>query len=185
MFLQAGMSTAEIMKSYGLSSHQACTAKKMQGFFVKNYMKNQMVIDRENFNQFVCYPLATKVFAKNFKWRPLAQSIYDDLIQKAVTRLFELSGKIREMANRKVPQNYASFRIAHNAMLAFLKTRELQNRWCTSFEDEADPILRDGKKVRGPEWGGCMFEIERERSSLPKTSSCRFVWKSGACLYRV
>jgi hypothetical protein len=38
-------------------------------------------------------------------------------------------------------------------MLAFLKTWERQNKWCTSFEDEADPILRDRKKVWSPDWG--------------------------------
>jgi hypothetical protein len=79
---------------------------------------------------------------KNFKRNPLAQSLYPDLIQEAVTRLFELSGKTKEMANGKYSERYAGFWIAHNAMLAFLKTWEHQNKWCTSFEDEADPILR-------------------------------------------
>jgi hypothetical protein len=105
----------------------------MKGFFVKSYMKKQIVIDRENFNSAVVYPLAKKVFAKNFKRNPLAQSLYDDMLQEAVTRLFELSGKTKEMANRKYSQNYAGFWIAHNAMLAFLKSWERQNKWCTSF----------------------------------------------------
>jgi len=35
----------------------------MKGFFVENYMKNQIVIDRENFNSAVVYPLAKKIFA--------------------------------------------------------------------------------------------------------------------------
>jgi hypothetical protein len=51
------------------------------------------------------------------------------MIQEAVTRLFELSGKTKEMANRKYSENYASFWVAHNAMLAFLKTWERQNKW--------------------------------------------------------
>jgi len=83
--------------------------------------------------------LAKKVFAKNFKWNPLAQSIYDDMIQEAVTRLFELSGKTKEMANGKYSENYASFWIAHNAMLAFLKTWERQNKWCTVGDTEGGP----------------------------------------------
>jgi hypothetical protein len=151
VFLQPGMSTEEIKKTYGLSSDQAYKAK-VKGFFVKNYSKKQIVIDRENFNSAVCYPLAKKVFAKNFKWNPLAQSIYDDMIQEAVTRLFELSGKTKEMANGKYSENYASFWVAHNAMLAFLKTWERQNKWCLSFQDEANPLM-NGKRYYSPDWG--------------------------------
>ena len=152
VFFQPGMSTEEIKKTYGLSSEQAYNAR-IKGFFVKNYSKKQIVIDRENFNSGVVYPLAKKVFGKNFSWNALAQSIYDDMIQEAVTRLFELSGKTKEMANSKYSENYASFWVAHNAMLSFLKTWERQNKWCTSFENEADPILKDRKKVWSPEWG--------------------------------
>ena len=151
VFLQPGMSTADVMKTYGLSSKQAYKAR-VQGFFVKNYMKKQIVIDRENFNSAVCYPLAKKVFAKNFKRNPLAQTLYDDMVQEAVTRLFELSGKTKEMANGKYSENYASFWIAHNAMLAFLKTWERQNKWCLSFEDEAHPLM-NGKRYYSPDWG--------------------------------
>ncbi len=152
VFLQPGMSTAEVMKTYGLSSDRAYAAR-IKGFFVKNYSKKQIVIDRENFNQAVCYPLAKKVFGKNFKRNALAQSLYDDMIQEGVTRLFELSGKVKERANGKYSENYANFWVAHNAMLAFLKSWEKQNKWCTSFEDEASPILRDRKKAWSPEWG--------------------------------
>ena len=152
VFLQPGMSTAEVMKTYGLSSDQAYKAR-VKGFFVKNYSKKQIVIDRENFNSAVVYPLAKKVFGKNFSRNPLAQSIYDDMIQEAVTRLFELSGKVKERANGKYSENYANFWVAHNAMLAFLKTWERQNKWCTSFEELADPILRDRKKIWNPECG--------------------------------
>ena len=152
VFLQPGMSTEEIKKTYGLSSDQAYKAR-VKGFFVKNYSKKQIIIDRENFNSAVVYPLAKKVFGKNFKWNPLAQSIYDDMLQEAVTRLFELSGKTKEMANGKYSENCANFWIAHNAMLAFLKTWERQNKWCLSFQDEADPILKGGKRAWSPEWG--------------------------------
>jgi hypothetical protein len=152
VFLQPGMSTAEVMKMYGLNSKQAYDART-RGFYVKNYSKKQIVIDRENFNSAVVYPLAKKVFGKNFSKNPLAQSLYDDMIQEGVTRLFELSGKVKERANRKYSENYANFWVAHNAMLAFLKSWEKQNKWCTSFEDEASPILRDRKKAWSPEWG--------------------------------
>src|SRR4030042_6792797 len=126
VFLQPGMTSEEVKKTYGLSSDQAYAAR-VKGFFVKNYSKKQIVIDRENFNSAVVYPLAKTVFAKNFKWNPLAHSIYDDMIQEAVTRLFELSGKTKEMANGKYSENYANFWIAQHAMLAFLKHWERKN----------------------------------------------------------
>jgi len=151
VFLQPGLSTAEVMKTYGLSSDQAYKART-KGFYVKNYSKKQVVIDRENFNSAVVYPLAKKVFGKNFSKNPLAQSIYDDMIQEAVTRLFELSGKVKEGANGKHSENYANFWVAHNAMLAFLKTWERQNKWCTSFEDLANPI-REGRRLYSPDFG--------------------------------
>jgi hypothetical protein len=151
VFLQPGMSTAEVMKMYGLNSKQAYDAR-VRGFYVKNYSKKQIVIDRENFNTAVCYPLAKTVFAKNFKRNALAQSLYPDMIQEAVTRLFELSGRTKEMANGKYSEKYAGFWIAHNAMLAFLKTWERQNKWCISFEDEANP-LREGRRFWSPDFG--------------------------------
>ena len=74
------------------------------------------------------------------------------MIQEAVTRLFELSGKTKEMANGKYSENYASFWVAHNAMLAFLKTWDRQDKWCTSFEELASPI-REGKRLYSPDFG--------------------------------
>ena len=123
VFLQPGMTTEEVKKTYGLSSDQAYAAR-VKGFFVRNYSKKPIVIDRGNFNSAVCYPLAKTVFAKNCKRNPLAQSLYDDRVQEAVTRLFELSGKTKEMANGKYSENYAGFWIDHNAMLAFLNPSE-------------------------------------------------------------
>jgi hypothetical protein len=57
VFLQPGMSTEEVKKTYGLSSDRAYAAR-VKGFFVKNYSKKQIVIDRENFNSAVVYPQA-------------------------------------------------------------------------------------------------------------------------------
>jgi hypothetical protein len=114
-------------ETYGFSPEQAYKAR-VKGFFLKNYSKKQMVIDRGNFNQAICYPLAKRVYAKNFKRNPLARSLYDDMVQEAVTGLFELSGKTKEMANGKYSENYASFWIAHNAMPAFLKTWKRQSK---------------------------------------------------------
>ncbi len=151
VFLQPGISSDEIMKTYGLSSDQAYKAR-VKGFFVKNYSKKQIVIDPENFDPVVSYPLAKKVFGKNFSKYPLAQSIRDDLIQEAVTRMYELSGKVKENANEKYGIGHGYFWVAHNAMLAFLKTWERQNKWCTSFEGLAEPI-REGKRLYSPDFG--------------------------------
>jgi hypothetical protein len=65
VFVQPGMSTHEIMKTYDLSSEQAYKAR-VKGFFVKNYSKKQIVIDRENFNQAICYPLAKEGIWEKF-----------------------------------------------------------------------------------------------------------------------
>jgi hypothetical protein len=71
VFLQRIMSTQQIMKTYRLSSDQAYR-ERVKGLFVKIYSKIQIVIDKENFNSAVVYPLAKRVFAKNFKRSPLA-----------------------------------------------------------------------------------------------------------------
>jgi hypothetical protein len=45
-------------------------------------------------------------------------------------------------------QQYSGF----DAILAFLKTWERQNKWCTSFEELANPI-REGKRLYSPDFG--------------------------------
>ena len=65
VFLQPGMSTDEIKKTYGLSSDQAYKAR-MKGFFIKNYMKKQIIIDPENFDPVVSYPLAKESLREEF-----------------------------------------------------------------------------------------------------------------------
>ena len=53
-----------------------------------------MIIDRENFNPAAAYNLAGKVFWRNFAYKyKVAMDIKEDMVQEAVTRLFELSGK--------------------------------------------------------------------------------------------
>ncbi len=99
-----------------------------QGFFVKNYSKKQIIIDPENFDPAVSYSTAKRVYWKNFSLNKVAQSIKDDLIQEAVTRMYELSGKVKERANEKYGIGYAYFYVAHNAMLAFLKSWQRHTR---------------------------------------------------------
>ena len=69
VFLQPGMSTAEVMEMYGLSSNQAYEAR-IRGFYVKNYSKKQIVIDRENFNSAVVYPLGQEGLWEKFQKEP-------------------------------------------------------------------------------------------------------------------
>jgi len=47
VFLEPGMSTAEVMKTYGLSSDQAYKAR-VKGFFVKNYSKSRSSLTGRN-----------------------------------------------------------------------------------------------------------------------------------------
>ena len=137
VFIPSEMTTREIKERYGLSSKRAREVLK-QGFFVKNYSKKQIIIDPENFDPAVSYSTAKRVYFKNFAWRPLAQSIKEDLIQEAVTRMFELSGKVKERANGKYGIGYGYFWVAHNAMLSYFKTwkRQMRFRVFGDIEDE-------------------------------------------------
>ncbi len=131
------MTTQEIKQEYALNSRRAAEAKR-KGFFVKNYSRKQIIIDAENFDPAISYSTAKRVYWKNFKWSPLAQSIKEDLIQEAVTRMYELSGKVKERANGKYGIGYGYFWVAHNSMLSYLKTwkRQMRFRVFGDIEDE-------------------------------------------------
>ena len=133
------MTKREIKEKYGLSTKRATQALK-QGFFVKNYSKRQVIIDPTNFDPAVSYSTAKRVYFKNFSWRPLAQSIKEDLIQEAVMRMFELSGKVKEGANGKYSVGYGYFWVAHNAMIAYLATWKKQMGYQLSGDIEDEMI---------------------------------------------
>jgi len=122
------MTSKEIQEKYGLPSARAYVARR-KGFFVKNYSKKQVIIDPENFDPSISYSTAKRVFWKNFAWNNVAASIKDDLIQEAVTRMYELSGKVKERSNEKYGIGYGFFWVAHNAMLSYLKTWRKGQRW--------------------------------------------------------
>jgi len=63
------------------------------------------------------------------------------MVQEAVTRLFELSGK--KSTTKRYSDNYARFWIAHNAMLAFIKTWLKQIRYQTIWNDAIELIRCD------------------------------------------
>jgi len=133
------MTKTEIKEKYGLSTKRAREAMA-KGFFVKNYSKRQVIIDPENFDPAISYSTAKRVYFKKFSWRPLAQSIKEDLIQEAVTRMYELSGKVKEGANGKYSVGYGYFWVAHNAMIAYLATRQKQMGWRV-FGDIEDQVM--------------------------------------------
>jgi hypothetical protein len=137
IFIPPEMTKKEIKEKYGLSTTRARIVKK-QGFFVKNYSKKQIICDPENFQPALSYNTAWKVFWKNFSKSSVAMSIRDDLVQEAVTRMYELSGKVKERANGKYGIGYGFMWVAHNAMLSYLKTwcRQNRGRVYEDIEDE-------------------------------------------------
>jgi hypothetical protein len=139
IFIPPEMTPIEIKEKYGLSSKRAREALK-QGFFVKNYSKKQIIIDPDNFDAAISYSTAKRVYFKNFSWRPLAQSIKEDLIQEAVTRMYELSGKVKEGANAKYGMGYGYFWVAHNAMLSYFVAWQREMRWRV-FGDIEDELM--------------------------------------------
>jgi hypothetical protein len=140
IFISPEMTTKEIKGKYGLSARRAGEAVK-KGFFVKNYSKKQIIIDPENFDPAISYSTAKRVYWKNFSWIPIAQTIKEDLIQEGVTRMYELSGKVKEGANGKYSVGYGYFWVCHNAMLSYLKTWKRQTRWRVFGDIEDEMVL--------------------------------------------
>jgi hypothetical protein len=145
------LTVKELTKQYGISEGCARNALK-RGWFTKNYMRKQVVIDRENFRPEICYSIAKQVFYKNFRWNPVAQSIKEDLIQEAVSLMFMQSGKIKEGANEKYNARYGLWWTAHNGMLAYLKTWERQMKYSEVVQDFLYPMLKQ-RRVYSPEHG--------------------------------
>jgi len=102
-------------------------------------MKKQIIIDRENFNPAIAYNLAKKVYYKNFAHKyTIAPELKLDLLQEATARLWELSGV--KSTTEKYDDNYCKFWVAHNAMLAFIKTWEKQVRYKQIWKNAEDVI---------------------------------------------
>ena len=127
VFIPSEMSIETIQEKYGLSRNRANQVRK-QGFFVKNYSRKQIIIDADSFDPAASYNVAWKVFWKNFSWIPIATTIKDDLVQEAVTRMYELIGKVKDRANEKYGIGYGFFWVAHNAMLSYLKSWQRHTR---------------------------------------------------------
>jgi hypothetical protein len=93
VYIPQNMTTKEIMKKYNISESSASTTRK-RGWFVKNYGRNQVIIDCDNFNPKLSYSIAKQVFWKRFRKNPVAVKIKDNLIQEAVSLMFMQSGKV-------------------------------------------------------------------------------------------
>ena len=153
VYVDTSLTIAEIKRKYNLPASTAEGAKK-KGFYVKNYRGRQVMIDRSQFD----YPLAKKtaerVFYKNFYRDDVAWSIREDMIQEAVVRMFELSGK--PQTNPKYTKNYQRMWIASNAMRAYLKTWIRQMSYAAvdePFDPEIDPIQRGLKRCYSLDFG--------------------------------
>ena len=119
VFIERGLTNAEIAEKYGVPRERAYRVRQ-KGFFVRNYARKQVLIDPESFDPAISYSTAKRVYWKNFSRNNVAQSIKEDLIQEAVTQMFEKSGLVKERAKGKYSLGYQYFWVAHNAMLSFL-----------------------------------------------------------------
>ncbi|MCK9390115.1 MAG: hypothetical protein M0Q01_00940 [Syntrophales bacterium] len=156
VFIPQGMSVNEITEKYGISRSSARTSFK-RGWFIKNYARNQIIIDREHFNPALCYSIAKQVYWKRFRKNPVAESIKDDLIQEAVSLMFMQSGKVKAGANEKYNERYGFWWTAFNGMLAYLDKWVRQTQWDVELSDEIHPMMMNGNRRWSPEygWGYC------------------------------
>jgi hypothetical protein len=146
------MSAKEIIAKYGVS--QTCAfASRKRGWLIKNYSRNQVIIDREHFNPAVCYSIAKQVYWKKFRRNPVAVSIKEDLIQEAVSLMFMQSGKIKEGANEKYNAVYGFWWCAFNAMLTYMNKWINQTKYDVELQDEIHPMMSYGNRRWSPEYG--------------------------------
>ena len=126
-----GMKIKEVQDAYGIAYGRARRALQ-QGYYIRNYEFEEIVIDRDLFDPAYAYNLSYSVFWRNVKNgiynREHAMQIMDDLIAESVKRLFELSGRIPEKATDEFNESYQMCYVAHNAMLSYLSKFERRNK---------------------------------------------------------
>jgi len=152
VYIPQNMTTKEIMKKYNISESSAFTTRK-RGWFVKNYGRNQVIIDRDNFNPKLSYSIAKQVFWKRFRKNPVAVEIKEDMIQEAVSLMFMQSGKVKEGANEKYNCRYGYWWVAYNAMMVYLNKWIRQTQDNVELQDDYHPMMSRGNKVWIPEYG--------------------------------
>lgn len=143
VFIPQNMTVREIQEKYEISKSSASNTQK-RGWFIKNYARNQVIIDREHFKPLLAYRIANKVFFKNFSRNPIAVNIKTDLIQEAVSLMFQQSGKIKEDATEKYSSWYGYWWCAHNAMLSYIKKWINKTQCECELQDEIHPMMFHG-----------------------------------------
>lgn len=152
VFVPSDMNIKDIMEKYGVAETTARNAIK-KGWLVKNYSRNQVIIDRENFNPEISYSIAKQVFWKRFRKNPIALNIKEDMIQQAVALMFMQSGKVKEGANEKYNDKYGYWWVAHNAMITYLNTWIRQTKYDCVLQDDIHPYMTYGNRYWSPEYG--------------------------------
>jgi hypothetical protein len=143
VFIPQNMTVRKIQEKYEISKSSASNTQK-RGWFIKNYARNQVIIDREHFQPLLAYSIANKVFFKNFSRNPIAVNIKTDLIQEAVSLMFQQSGKIKEDATEKYSSWYGYWWCAHNAMLSYIKKWINKTQCECELQDEIHPMMFHG-----------------------------------------
>ncbi len=152
VMVPSDMSVKDIRQKFGVSPSCAHAAIK-RGWFIKNYGRNQIIIDREHFNPKISYSIAKQVFWKKFRRHPIAISIKEDMIQEAVSLMFMQSGKIKAGATEKYNDRYGYWWCAYNAMLAYLTKWIRQTQYEVELQDELHPMMFYGNRRYSPEHG--------------------------------
>jgi hypothetical protein len=146
VFVPQNMTTKEIIEKYSISSSSANVTRK-RGWFIKNYSRNQIIIDRSNFDPKLSYSIAKQVFWKRFRKNPVAVEIKDDLIQEAVSLMFMQSGKVKEGANERY------WWVAYNAMMTYLKKWINKTQCECELKEDLHPMMFHGNRRWSPEYG--------------------------------
>ena len=146
------LSFKEIMGKFEFSKTTAFNAKK-RGWFIKNYSRNQIIIDRNHFNLELCYSIAKQVFWKRFRNNPVAMSIRDDLLQEGVYLQFIQSGKIKAGANERYNERYGFWWAAYNGMMAYLTKWINATQYDVELQDEVHPMMHNGNRRWSPDYG--------------------------------
>lgn len=135
----SGMTAKEIVEKYAIPESTAYTASK-RGFFVRNCRRKEVIIDESVFDVNGAYGIAWRVYNTNFRKYPKLDCMREDLVQEAVTRMYELSGRARELAEKDKHHNISwhYFYIAQRAMRNYLKSWQKTERLCDRVMESFD-----------------------------------------------
>ena len=127
----SGMTAKEIVAKYGIPEGTAYTASK-RGYFVMNCRRKEIIIDPAVFDTSGAYGIAWRVYNTNFRKYPKLDCMREDLVQEAVTRMYELSGRAKELADNDKHHNISwhYFYIAKRAMRNYLKSWQKTENIC-------------------------------------------------------